>query len=99
MESSAAHDEAAAHELTWEQFSSQVSIKKVVFGGLRWSVALTRRLVYFSDAPTAEDAAREAHRHAVASAVELSGAANWDGSRPSMPPAAVLAQYPDLVPG
>lgn len=96
MESSAVHDEAEAHELTWEQFSSQVGIKKIVFGGRRWSVTLPRRFVYFSDAPTAEKAAREAHRHAVVSALELNKATDWDGRRPPMPAAAVLAQYPDL---
>lgn len=95
MDSGTARD-ADAHELTWEQFACQASAKRIVFGGRRWRVELPRRLVYFSSlgVSTAEDALRAAHRSAVAGALKACS----EIGRSSMPPHAVLAQYPDLVP-
>lgn len=99
MESGTACD-AEAHELTWEQFACQASVKRIVFGGRRWRVELPRRLVYFSSigVSNAEDALRAAHRSAVAGALSADSGIGWQGERPPMPPHAVLAQYPDLVP-
>lgn len=86
-----------AHELTREQFFSQVSAKRLTNLGWRWSVALPGRYVHHSNAPTAEGAISEAHRVAVMTALQL----NIEGipgiEKPSMPPSAVLAEYPDMA--
>lgn len=87
-----------AHELTLEQFTAQVRVTKLVDHGRRWSVALPKRYVSFSDAPTAEGAIANAHRGAVNHALYLNTPDAPDlGCKPSIPPAAVLAQYPDIV--
>lgn len=87
-----------AHELTLEQFTSQVRVTKLVDHGRRWSVALPGRYVCFSDAATAEGAIADAHQGAVNNALYLNTPDAPDlGSKPSIPPAAVLAQYPDVV--
>lgn len=87
-----------AHELTLEQFTAQVRVTNLVNHGRRWSVALPGRYVSFSDEPTAEAAIQDAHRGAVNNALYLNTPDAPDlGFKPSIPPVAVLAQYPDVV--
>ncbi|MCB2039310.1 MAG: conjugal transfer protein TraC, partial [Rhodoferax sp.] len=86
------------HELTLAQFASQATAQELTNHGRKWEV---RHGDYsaFSDAATAEEAIADVHRGAVNNALYLntpeSRSANLPGS--SFPPAAVLAEYPDLV--
>nr|QGW60597.1 hypothetical protein [bacterium] len=86
------------HELTLAQFASQATAQELTNHGRKWEV---RHDDYsaFSDAATAEEAIADVHRGAVNNALYLntpeSRSANLPGS--SFPPAAVLAEYPDLV--
>ncbi|ABM44348.1 MULTISPECIES: zincin-like metallopeptidase domain-containing protein [Burkholderiales] len=86
------------HELTLAQFASQATAQELMNHGRKWEV---RHGDYsaFSDAATAEEAIADVHRGAVNNALYLntpeSRSANLPGS--SFPPAAVLAEYPDLV--
>jgi len=86
------------HELTLAQFASQATAQELMNHGRKWEV---RHGDYsaFSDAATAEEAIADVHRGAVNNALYLNTpegrSANLPGS--SFPPAAVLAEYPDLV--
>lgn len=95
------HDQKAQqqpHELTLAQFAGQATAQELTNHGRKWEV---RHGDYsaFSDAATAEEAIADVHRGAVNNALYLntpeSRSANLPGS--SFPPAAVLAEYPDLV--
>ena len=88
------------HELTLAQFASQATAQELMNHGRKWEV---RHGDYsaFSDAATAEEAIADVHRGAVNNALYLntpeSRSANPNLPGSSFPPAAVLAEYPDLV--
>lgn len=86
------------HELTLEQFSAQAIVTKLVNHGRKWDVALPGRYCCFSDAETDKEALLDAHRAAVNNALYFNtpDAPDFD-PKPSIPPAAVLALYPDVV--
>nr|WP_317623546.1 zincin-like metallopeptidase domain-containing protein [Bordetella pertussis] len=86
------------HELTLAQFAGQATAQELTNHGRKWEV---RHGDYsaFSDAATAEEAIADVHRGAVNNALYLNTPESRSASLPgsSFPPAAVLAEYPDLV--
>lgn len=90
-------NEREAHELTFEQFAAQARATKLENFGRQWSVALPGRYVSFSDAATAEGALKDAHEGAVNNALFLSANQDSFDFVPTLPPAEVLEQYPDVV--
>ncbi|MPQ71450.1 hypothetical protein GC387_33160 [Pseudomonas sp. MWU12-2323] len=87
-----------AHELTFEQFVAQASATALVNHGRGWSVVLEGRYTSFAEGATVTDALRDAHGGAVNNALYFNTPnAPCFGQKPSMPPATVLAQYPDVV--
>nr|AFR44004.1 DNA processing protein [uncultured bacterium] len=88
------------HELTLAQFASQATAQELMNHGRKWEVRHGDYLA-FSDAATAEEAIADVHRGAVNNALYLntpeSRSANPNLPGSSFPPAAVLAEYPDLV--
>ncbi|MCF5382027.1 hypothetical protein GIW05_00635 [Pseudomonas syringae] len=87
-----------AHEMTFEQFSSQATVTALVSHGRQWQVDLEGSFISFAEGRTPEDALRQAHSNEVNNALYFNtpGAPVID-CKPSMPPQAVLAQYPDVV--
>lgn len=88
----------AAYELTFAQFAAQAVAEKLTNHGRRWNVTLHGRDSCFSDADTQEQALRDAHRSAINNALyfNLPDSPSF-GDKPSIPPAEVLAEYPDVV--
>lgn len=86
------------HEMTLAEFAGQVTVEKLENHGRRWEVILGDRDRAFSDAESPDAAIADAHRGAVNNALYLNtpGAAEVD-PKPTLPPTAVLAEYPDLV--
>lgn len=86
------------HELTLAQFAGQATAQELTNHGRKWEV---RHGDYsaFSDAATAEEAIADVHRGAVNNALYLNTPESRSANLPrsSFPPAAVLAEYPDLV--
>lgn len=86
------------HEMTLAEFAAQATTEKLENHGRQWNVTLGDRYSSFSDAENPEAAIADVHRGAVNNALYLNtpGAAEI-GTKPTFPPAAVLAEYPDLV--
>lgn len=87
-----------AHELTFEQFASLATVTALANHGRRWKVELAGSYSSFADGPAVEDALRDAHSGAVNNALYFNTPdAPCFGQKPTIPPATVLAQYPDVV--
>lgn len=87
-----------AHEMTFEQFSSQATVTALVNHGRQWQVDLAGEFISFAEGRTHEDALRQAHGIEVNNALYFNTPdAPVIDCKPSMPPQAVLAQYPDVV--
>ena len=86
------------HEMTLAEFAAQATTEKLENHGRQWNVTLGDRYSSFSDAENPEAAIADVHRGTVNNALYLNtpGAAEI-GTKPTFPPAAVLAEYPDLV--
>jgi len=86
------------HELTLAQFSSLASAQELTNHGRRWDVRYGD-FSAFSDAATAQEAIADVHHAAVNNALYLNTAEARSASltASTLPPAAVLAEYPDLV--
>lgn len=93
------------HELMRSDFQVFAWAVKLNNHGRKWEVFVGRRRLTFVDAVSEECALHEAHRVAVNNALwGNSESAPWAtdpthtlmGMKPSMPPAEVIAEYPDL---
>jgi antirestriction protein ArdC/phage/plasmid primase-like uncharacterized protein/predicted RNA methylase len=85
------------HEMTLAEFSSLATVEQLENHGRKWNVTLGDYAA-FSDAGTSESAIAGVHRAAVNNALYLNSPDATDiGFKPSIPPAVVLAEYPDLV--
>lgn len=86
------------HELTREQFASQATVLELTLHGRKWEVR-HGDFSGFSDADSAQDAISDVHHAAVNNALFLNTPDARSANLPvtSFPPAAVLAEYPDLV--
>jgi putative DNA primase/helicase len=89
---------AQPHELTLAQFSGLATAQELTNHGRRWDVRYGDYSA-FSDAATAQEAIADVHHAAVNNALYLNTAeARSAGLTAStLPPVAVLAEYPDLV--
>lgn len=90
---------AEPHELLREEFCELATAVRLSNHGRRWNVELGQHYSAFSDAETAELALLDVHRGAVNNALffndpEQSGSLY---GTTTLPPARVLAQYPDLI--
>jgi len=90
--------EKEPHEMTLDEFEQQIVIVALHNHGRRWEVFLRNGSLGFADAPTRTGAAREVHRRAVNNALW----ANLPDApaltvKPSLPPADILAEYPELA--
>lgn len=90
---------AEPHQLTREVFTAQASATKLTNHGRRWKVVYGARFSAFSDEDTAEDALADVHCASVNNALYLNlpEMAGVMENMPALPPAAVLAQYPEVV--
>ncbi len=86
------------HELTRDQFASQATVLELTRHGRKWEVR-HGDFSAFSDADSAQDAISDVHHAAVNNALFLNTPDARSANLPatSFPPAAVLAEYPDLV--
>ena len=89
------------HELTFAEFTAGADVKRLGPNhGRQWEVfdgsQQRGTSLGFSDAPTAEGARREAHEREVNNALYGNQPDVPDFLRKSMPPANVLAEYPEL---
>ena len=86
------------HEMTLAAFAAQATTAKQENHGRPCNVTLADRYSSSSDAENPEAASADVHRGTVNNALYLNtpGAAEI-GTKPTYPPAAVLAEYPDLV--
>jgi putative DNA primase/helicase len=84
-----------AHEMTLAEFAGKAEAVRLVNHGRQWEVFREGKSFGFSDAKTANLAIRDAHRAEVNNAI-YSQSADPPGQRKSMPPAQVLAEYPEL---
>jgi len=84
------------HEITLEQFTSQAQVERQ---GAVWKVQLGDHYQALAGAATEQEAIAEAHHAAVNNALlrNLPGHPEENMAAPRLPPAEVLAQYPDLV--
>lgn len=87
------------HLSTAEQFSASAVATRLTNHGRRWQVTYGERFSAFSDEATAEAAIADVHQATVNNALyfHLPGVSVPMGTKPALPPAAVLAQYPDVV--
>ncbi|MBA1280431.1 hypothetical protein [Stutzerimonas stutzeri] len=91
-------DRVEPHELTLEQFAARTSVVALANHGRKWDVRFADTYSSFSDAATQQEAIVDAHRGAVNNALYFNTPDASDfGPKPSMPPAEVLALYPDVV--
>jgi len=85
------------HEMTLAEFAAQVTIERLENHGRKWNVILGDYSA-FSDAESSDSAIADVHRAAVNNALYLNSPdATVLGGKPYLPPAAVLAEYPDLM--
>lgn len=86
------------HEMTFAEFEKVAFMVKLENHGRRWEVSAGGESFGFADAPTRTGAAREVHAREVNNAVYWNqpGAPDIVNPKPSMPPAAVLDEYPEL---
>nr|BCU00973.1 hypothetical protein [uncultured bacterium] len=93
-----AADQRPPHEMTLAEFIAQANTEELTNHGRKWNVTLGDRYAAFSDADSPQAALADVHRATVNNALYLNTPeAAGIGSRPTLPPAAVLAEYPDLV--
>lgn len=90
------HAHATPHMLTVEQFAKHALATKLINHGRCWQVTFGERFSAFSDKVTADDAVADVHAAVVNNALYLN-LYPIDSDKPDMPPAEVLAQYPDVV--
>jgi antirestriction protein ArdC/phage/plasmid primase-like uncharacterized protein len=90
--------EQPPHELTREQFANQATVLELTRHGRKWEVR-HGNFSAFSDAESARDAISDVHHAAVNNALFLNTPDARSANLPaiSFPPAAVLAEYSDLV--
>ncbi|MDR8093144.1 DUF1738 domain-containing protein [Burkholderia gladioli] len=94
----------AASEMTLAEFREIAHAVKLENHGRQWEIFVGDRSYSFADAPESADAIREVHRREVNNALyHNSPDAPQDqafldslGGKPAVPPARVLADYPDL---
>ena len=87
-----------AHEMTLAEFAEQATVEALTDHGRRWNVSLDDRFAGFSDADSPLAAIADVHRAAVNNALYLNAPESTGISlQPTLPPPAVLADYPDLV--
>jgi hypothetical protein len=87
-----------AHELTFEQFASLATVTSLLNHGRRWQVKIPSGFWSFADGATVQEALREAHSVSINNALYFNTQDAPDlGQKPRIPPATVLAQYPDVV--
>lgn len=91
-------DQRPPHEMTKAEFASQATAEALTNHGRKWNVTLGDRFSAFSDADSAAAAVADVHHATVNNALfinmpEAAGA----GIKSTLPPPAVLAEYPDLV--
>lgn len=84
-----------AHEMTLAEFEQTAQAVKLENHGRKWEVFRDGKSYGFSDEPTAKLAVRDAHQAEVNNAL-YSQVADPPEIRKSMPPAAVIAEYPEL---
>ncbi|MDE2344619.1 MAG: hypothetical protein KGL63_14735, partial [Betaproteobacteria bacterium] len=87
------------HEMTFAEFSDTAYAEKLGPGhGRQWEVVIGKTSLGFADGPTAEGALRQAHQREVNNALydHLPGTEPTMRTPKTMPPAHVLAEYPDL---
>jgi antirestriction protein ArdC/phage/plasmid primase-like uncharacterized protein len=90
-------DHRPPHEMTLAEFALQANVEQLENHGRKWNVTLGDYAA-FSDAESFDAAIADVHRAAVNNALYLNSPhATVSGIKPSLPPAAVLAEYPDLV--
>lgn len=96
----------AAHEMKLAEFMPTARAEKLVEHGREWQVYQGEKSLGMAEGPDAESAIKAVHHREVNNALwGNSPAAPWAsdpghtalGSKPTMPPPAVLAEYPDLV--
>lgn len=93
-----AADQRQPHEMTLAEFIGQATVEELTNHGRKWNVTLGDRYAAFSDADSPQAALADVHRAAVNNALYLNTPeAAGIGSKPTLPPPAVLADYPDLV--
>jgi hypothetical protein len=87
------------HLLTAELFAASAVATKLTNHGRRWQVTYGERFSAFSDEATAEAAVVDVHRATVNNALyfHLPDVSVPMANKPALPPAEVLAQYPDVV--
>lgn len=87
-----------AQLLTAAEFAKAVTVTKLLNHGRKWQVSGPAGFSSFSDAGTPADALVDAHRAEVNNALyfQLADSPKFD-FQPDMPPAHVLALYPDVV--
>jgi len=91
-------DERGPHELTRAEFAAQAVAERLTNHGRKWNVTLGDHYKAFSDADSAEAAIADVHEAAINNALYLNTpAAAGVGVKPTLPPAAVLDEYPNLV--
>ncbi len=95
-----------AHELTLSEFQQAARAEKLIDQGRDWKVYQGDKDLGFADGPTAEAAVKDVHQREVNNALwgnskDAPWASDPDhtamGKKPTMPPPAVLAEYPALV--
>lgn len=96
----------AAHELKLSEFMQTARAEKLVEHGRDWQIYQGDKPLGLADGPTADAAIKAAHQREVNNALwGNSKDAPWAsdpghtamGKKPTMPPQAVLAEYPELV--
>lgn len=87
------------HLVTQDVFLSQARAMPLTNHGRRWDVLFGGCYSAFSDAATAREALIDVHRASVNNALYLNlpGVVATCGPAPTLPPAEVLAQYPDVL--
>lgn len=87
------------HEMTLGQFRASSKAERLHNHGRKWSVIMGSQALGFSDADTEEAAIADMHCACVSNAVYLNapGAPDLGADKPSLPPAEVLADYPELM--
>ncbi|SCC93177.1 hypothetical protein THIX_30405 [Thiomonas sp. X19] len=85
-----------AHAMTFAAFSAAATVEALHNHGRQWEVLLGEQSLGFADGPTPKGALRQVHRREVNNALYGSQPDAPDFLRTSMPPAEVLAEYPDL---
>lgn len=91
-------DKRPPHEMTKAEFASQANAEALTNHGRKWNVILGDRYAAFSDADSPAAAVADVHHAAVNNALFINTpGANGAGIKSTLPPPAVLAEYPDLV--